>query len=128
MPPERAPLLRQQDTCPKVNGWTCDACGETTYIVHVEEGVTPMFLACRAEGVEPDEARCKGTGRSLMYPPPPVPRFVIAAVRWEWYRPDDAEMRALEAGAFEHVRKGGALLRPLTNAGRVALGLEPVDA
>jgi hypothetical protein len=45
----------------EINGWTCDQCGETTYVVHVADGVTPMFLACRAEGVEPAEAKCKAT-------------------------------------------------------------------
>ncbi len=35
----------------EVNGWTCDTCGETTYCVHVDDGVTPMFLACSAESL-----------------------------------------------------------------------------
>ncbi|HEU4975273.1 MAG TPA: hypothetical protein VFT50_09305 [Baekduia sp.] len=107
-----------------INGWTCDACGQTTYVVHVDEGVTPMFLACRAEGVDPREATCKGMGQSLMYPRTAPPPHVLAAVAWEWYQPDAAELRALrqfEPQTAEHVERGGLLLRKLTDAGRASL-------
>jgi hypothetical protein len=108
----------------EINGWTCDYCGQTTYCVHVDDGVTPMFLACRAEGVEPNEAKCKGMGRSLMYPPAPPPPHVLAAVRWEWYEPDRFERARLDpiSGELEHVEKGGLLLRSLTDAGRELIG------
>jgi hypothetical protein len=104
-----------------INGWTCDTCRETTYCVHVDYGVTPMFLACRAEGVEPREATCKGRGTSLMYPSTPPPQHVIAAVQWEWYMPDEREKRGLAPETREHVDKGGLLLRPLTAAGPAGL-------
>lgn len=102
----------------EVNGWTCDECGATTYCVHVDDGVTPMFLGCRAtEG-------CKGTGRSLMYPSPPVPPHVHAAIQWEWYSPDPKEKTELffrNRATFDHVHKGGLLIRALTDAGREAM-------
>lgn len=110
----------------EVNGWTCDRCGETTYCVHVDDGVTPMFLACRAHG----EAGSCGMGTSLMYPAPPVPDHVIAAVRWEWYSPDPKEKTTLyfeDPPVFDHVDKGGLLLRELTDAGRAELHLPAVE-
>ena len=101
-----------------INGYVCDTCKQHTFIVHVDDGVTPMFLACRAEGEDPREAECKGRGTSLMYPTMPAPQHVIDGVKWEWYKP--AELPENEEMA-EHVRKGGLLLRKLTDAGRAAL-------
>lgn len=105
----------------EVNGWTCDLCGRTTYVVHVEDGVTPFMLACRAEGVDPRDARCDGMGTSLMYPPPPVPEHVLRAVAWEWYAPGREELKAQDAQMRAHVERGGLMLRPLTDAGRAVL-------
>ena len=45
----------------RINQYTCRDCKESTVTVDVDEGVTPMFLACRAT---PD---CKGTMASAMY-------------------------------------------------------------
>lgn len=113
-----------------INGWRCDGkghragedrapkCGRITYAIHVDEGVTPMFLACRAEGVEPDDAECKGMGTSLMYPSAPPPDDVLDAVAWEWYAPDDREKKAMDAAVRAHVENGGLLLRQLTDEGR----------
>jgi hypothetical protein len=99
----------------EINGWRCADCGAHTYVVHVDDGVTPMFLACRAtEG-------CKGTGVSLMYSRPPVPQHVIDAVEWEWFRPQDRAVRRMEAGMRDHIKRGGLDLRRLTDAGRTEL-------
>lgn len=127
------------DLTGRINGWRCEkspfhpdgpACGRITYAVHVHHGVTPMFLACRAAGLEPDDPanECKGQGVSLMYPDADPPAHVVAVVAWEWYRPDAAEMKRLRkkarrgdhqaAGLLDHVEKGGLDLRPLTDAGR----------
>lgn len=107
-----------EDLTGRINGWQCDTCHEVAYCVHVHNGVTPMFLACRAEGVDPEEAKCKGTGKSLWYPSDPPPPHVIDAVQWEWYTPTPAELRVRSQGDREHVRKGGVLIRPLTDEGR----------
>jgi hypothetical protein len=112
-----------------INGYRCDralsapedSCGLHTYVVHVDGGVTPMFLACRAEGVDPSEAKCKGRAVSLMYPSQPPPEWVVDEVKWEWFRPTSAEFNALDEASREHVQKGGVLLRPLTDAGRQAI-------
>lgn len=116
----------------RINGWECRRslhrpddpdCGRITYAIHVHDGVTPMFLACRASGHEPDhpDNPCTGIGVSLMYPTAAPPKHVLDAVAWEWYSPDDAERVKLDRGSLEHVLKGGLLLRPLTDAGRELL-------
>ena len=109
----------------EINGWTCDKCGETTYCVHVDDGVTPMFLGCRATG-SPDD--CDGMGQSLMYPEPPAPPYVAAAVRWEWYTPAPKEKTELllKPDVLDHVERGGLLLRELTDEGRGVLGFPPL--
>jgi hypothetical protein len=102
----------------EINGWICRVCTLPTYVVHVDHGVTPMFLACRATGNLED---CRGTAVSMMYPPPPYPDHVKSAVNFEWYKPDEREYRKLELDSIDHVDKGGLLLRPLTDEGRKVL-------
>jgi hypothetical protein len=104
----------------EINGWTCDKCGGMTYVIHVDDGVTPFYLACRASG---DLDHCDGMGRSLFYPSAAPPPHVLAAVRWEWHTPGPEEKTRLllEPEVLEHVEKGGLLLRELTDAGRKAL-------
>ena len=105
-----------------INGYQCDKCGRITYVVHVDPGVTPMFLACRASG-QPD---C-GTGTSLMYPRSTPPRGVVEAVAWEWYRPTMKWARRKGPEMEEHVRKGGLALRALTDSGRAVLPVSGGD-
>jgi hypothetical protein len=106
----------------KINGWRCKRCGRHTYAVHVDDGVTPMFLACRAVGV------CKGTAVSLMYPAPPAPEQIVEEVAWEWYKPTPRATRRLDRETREYVEKGGLILRELTDAGREALKAKGVPA
>lgn len=97
-----------------INGWYCGQCGLHTYVVHVDPGVTPMFLGCcRASG------GCKGPGISLMYPTAPPPEHVKLSVKHEWYKP--GKRARLSPEEREHVKKGGLLLRELTDAGRKLL-------
>jgi hypothetical protein len=112
----------------EINGYTCDDCARKTYIVHVDDGVTPMFLACRADGIDPSQqqppARCQGRGVSMMYPNGLVPQDVLEAVAWEWYAASKTELKRMkrdEPEMYDHCIKGGLLLRPLTDAGREAL-------
>ena len=114
------------DLTGRVNGWTCDTCGRTTYIVHVDHGTTPMFLACRAEGVDPRVAACKGMGTSLGYPEAELPDHIRSAVAWEWFRPSRRRTRRMEPAMRDHIGRGGVDLRPITDAGRAALGLAVV--
>lgn len=98
-----------------VNAWKCDRCGRLTVAVHIDEGVTPMFLACRAsEG-------CEGRAISVGYPPPPVPEHVLKRLAFEWYRPSDRWARRQSPAMAEHIARGGLVIRELTDAGRAVL-------
>jgi hypothetical protein len=117
----------------KKNAYFCDTCLHYIVTIDVDEGVTPMFLACRYLG-EPTDPRntCKGQSHSMMYPDEPWPthdpagRPIPTTPTWEWYKPDRAEMKRLlkkarqgstsAAGTVDHVDKGGLLLRPAQGA------------
>jgi hypothetical protein len=100
------------------NAYYCDACRGYVVTVDRDEGVTPMFLACRVKG-EPTDARnrCKGQMVSMMYPPEPWPEKdgygaqIPTTPTWEWYSPDADERAALDDATSAHVEKGGLLLR-----------------
>jgi hypothetical protein len=94
-----------------INGYLCPECGRTTVVIHVDDGVTPMFLACRADGHEPTE-ECMGLAVSLMYPPGPPP----SEPEWEWYRPTPRQARRMSVEMQEHIDKGGLALRRRTVA------------
>jgi hypothetical protein len=99
------------------NAYYCAKCGGYVVTRDVDEGVTPMFLACRVKGELTDPRNdCKGTSRSMMYPPEPWPDDHPALANgapatWEWYSPSEDERRGLNAETREHVNKGGLLLR-----------------
>lgn len=97
----------------EVNGWQCERCEQTTYCIHVDDGVTPFYLGCRVtEG-------CEGMGKSMFYPSGPVPDYALDKIGWEWYMPDDEEKKGIvDKGVLEHVSMGGLLIRELTDAGR----------
>ena len=98
-----------------VNAWECPTCGRLTVAVHVDEGVTPMFLACRAK-----DGRCQSMGVSLGY----RPFDKHAVVEWEWAKPSATQMKRMhreEPDMYDHVSRGGLVLRPLTEAGLLAL-------
>ena len=82
----------------RLNQYTCDTCGGTITTVDLHEGVTPMFLNCRAtEG-------CAGRMVSRIYrvEGEPEPQF-------EWYKPDKPKK-----SDREYVELGGLLIRPVT--------------
>lgn len=91
----------------RTNAYVCDQCGRYTVTIDRDEGVTPMFLACRAT------PECTGRAVSLGYPEGTVPDH-IGAPAFEWYRPAERELRDLDAATFEHVARGGLLLRPIS--------------
>jgi hypothetical protein len=102
--PGAALAATQHDLTGRHNAYRCDDCGHFTVVVHVDTGVTPMFLACRAtEG-------CKGQGVSLGYPEGPIPKSMLPA-RWEWYRPTSDDPILNHPGMREHVERGGLALR-----------------
>lgn len=87
------------------NAYRCRDCGGLTVTIDVDDGVTPMFLACRASGREGD---CPGTAGSMMYPQGPRPAH-IPEPAWEWFRP--RTVQGLDAETRDHVQRGGLLLR-----------------
>ncbi len=86
-----------------INVYECQACGESIVTIDKAEGVTPMFLACRANPT------CGGRSVSKMYR---VPQDLEPT--HEWYRPSLA--LRLTASEWDHVSRGGLLIRPVPEA------------
>ncbi len=107
------------------NPYWCPDCHGYVICVHVDDGVTPMFLACRVKGEPRTPGNdCKGMMRSMMYPPEPWPdeddygNPIPTEPTWEWYKPDNLQLAMMrqEQGAdaqatIDHVLEGGLLLR-----------------
>lgn len=106
------------------NAYFCDDCHGYIVTVDRDEGVTPMFLACRVKGEPTDpENDCEGTSRSMMYPGEPWPEEdglghpIPTEPTWEWYTPEAEEILTLDVESVDHVRKGGLLLRQIKKEG-----------
>ena len=83
------------DLIPRINQYTCDACGGVITTIDRVKGTTPMFLNCRAtEG-------CNGRSVSSMYRVSPHLK-----PEWEWYKPKKAK-----GEEREYVAMGGLLIR-----------------
>jgi hypothetical protein len=108
------------------NAYYCPECRGLTLTINVDDGVTPMFLACRRAGLDPGENPCQGHAASLMYPPengffnfldhgherspfnlnpgdvdltyPPK------AIDWEWYAATNEQREGREALSLRHAR------------------------
>lgn len=117
------------------NLYVCDTCRGVIATEDVDEGVTPAFLACRADGTEDWDTpkKCKGTMQSQWYPPEPWSSEVVVTlarvvgpggkvdhedfgitppeVTWEWYRPGAAKLRRADGAVRDHVERDGLLLR-----------------
>lgn len=108
------------------NAYFCQTCQKYIVTVNIVEGVTPMFLSCRAaEG-------CEGRMTSCMYPPHPWPEEdgfgnkIPKEVTHEWYMPDEIEMKRLRkkarhgdlnaASELDHYERGGLALRKVASA------------
>ena len=94
-----------------VNAWKCDKCGQLTVARHVDEGVTPMFLACRASG---DLEGCDGQAVSSGYPAAPIPDRILTRLEWEWYKPGVMERMGMSLAMQDHISRGGLALRRIT--------------
>lgn len=77
--------------------------GDKTITVDKDQGVTPMFIECRAG----DEV-CKERASSSFYQ---VDQSV--SPDWEWYKPDAEEMAKLDGHTLDHVKQGGLLIRKI---------------
>lgn len=124
LPPEAGDECERRG---EVNGYICQRCGEVTMVVLVDDGTTPFMIACRAEGLDPTAAKCKGTAESMFYPRSPLPpgyRAILLERGWEWYAASKGQLRRFRKrnpGLYDHCSKGGLLLRRLTDDGRAAL-------
>lgn len=93
-----------------VNYYRCNVCGHYIKTVHVDGGVTPMNLACRAT------ERCRGFMMSMFYAEPPaeiLPSLANVPV-YEWYMPTPKQLRRMRRNdpeTYEHCKQGGLLLR-----------------
>lgn len=108
-----------------VNAWKCDKCGGVLVAIHVVEGVTPMFLACRARPTpeiaeHAAKSSCDGRMISAGYPSPPVPAPLLEALAWEWRLPTMTERkrwRRENPAMLDHVTAGGLVLDRLSPDG-----------
>lgn len=96
-----------------INAWKCEKCGQLTVARHADEGVTPMFLACRASGNVED---CGGRAVSSGYPSEPIPYRILNRLEWEWYKPTLIELQAMEPEMRRHIMQGGLALRRIGDA------------
>ena len=96
----------------KRNAYICKKCRTVTLIVHIDEGVTPMFIGCTKTG-------CSGMAISFMYrvPPPLLVSFNGDFLpSHEWYKPSKIEASILSEGEQDHIKKGGLIMRERTVA------------
>lgn len=99
-----------EDAAPRINAYTCEACGGVTVTVDRDRGVTPFIIVCRAR---PD---CDWRATSAFYRPPDG----VGEPTHEWYRPSEPETAALGESTQRHVAQGGLLLRPIDPTRREA--------
>lgn len=89
------------------NLYTCMLCEGFIVTEDVDDGVTPMMLACRAT------SGCDGVMYSAGYPPTEV--IGDEQPTWEWYRPTLKQARRMSQEMQQHVAQGGLALRERTN-------------
>lgn len=112
-----------------VNAWQCQQCSGLIVAIHIADGVTPMFLACRGTlGPGAANAKCEGRAVSAGYPPPPLPLNIRDACRWEWREATATERkrwRRENQAMLAHVDAGGLVLAPISDEGRRLLSEVP---
>ena len=86
------------------NTYTCEACGFVFVTIDRDVGATPMITSCRSATL------CRGAAQSGWYE---IDQSQPAS--YEWYKPDDAEIRDItSAQVLGHIKMGGLLLRKLS--------------
>lgn len=98
----------------RLNAYYCDTCRRYVVTVDRDEGATPMFLACRADGDPTDEGftGCTGLSQSMGYPALNV-WPIDPTPTWEWYKPGAAEHVTFGESMREHLNAGGLALRQI---------------
>ena len=83
----------------RINNYVCTKCPAVTVTEDVDEGVTPFYINCPAEG-------CDGQGRSMFYQ-----GHVASPVTFQFYRPSWFRRLFLIRIERDHVEQGGLLMR-----------------
>ena len=84
-----------------INLYLCDNY-HATVTINRDGGTTPFMITCKHDG-------CTSYARSQMYACLQKPD----QAKFEWYTPDESEMKTLSGAAREHVSMGGLLLREI---------------
>lgn len=87
------------------NAYTCSECGFTFVTVHVDDGVTPFGILCRAAN------DCQGMATSHFYKL--SPSVLAIEPTFEWYKPTENDPKMEDPAVREHVRQGGVMLRSI---------------
>lgn len=114
---------------PKINAYVCESCKRVTVTVNVDDGVTPMFMACPfptvKESILSKGSVCGMQAVSFMYRLAPC--FYsnpLLAAEWEWYKPSEQEAidKKYTQAAKDHVAAGGLMLRARTDKEPIMVG------
>ncbi len=102
----------------KINEYVCEKCGKPTRTINAVDGVTPFMIRCRPA----IPGTCDGMAQSSLYRVEQQSRPMF-----EWYRPDDAELAAIEDEVEaqwwrDHVNNGGLKMRRVTHETLEAFG------
>lgn len=89
---------------PTLNRYTCKKCEGSIVTQDLDDGVTPMFIGCRAT----DD--CDGTMASSMY------RSVTGSPDYVWRKLTKAEYMAASVAMKQHVDLGGLEIFPVQEA------------
>lgn len=84
----------------KINKYICEVCGESIVTVNRDDGVTPMYLACRVNQDGMSVSQWYHVSQDL------TPTY-------EWYKPEPDEYLTLDADTIEHLKLGGLLIRKI---------------
>ncbi len=88
----------------KINVYHCQLCGGDTVTIHVDEGVTPFMIGCRARS-----PRCQGTAQSGFY----HDSFQELTPKYEWFKPTKEATKTMSKSMQDHINSGGLEIRPV---------------
>lgn len=123
----------------KRNGYTCRSCGWRIVTVNRDAGVTPFMLGC-ANDVPSDEDREKAKAAGQAFGSKGCGAFMEshfyripqdAEPSHEWYSPDAKERKRMRHKGdpnFEHVERGGLLLRRISDIDGASFFQRKIDA
>lgn len=91
----------------KINAYQCEVCGKETVTINYHTGTTPFMIKCRSV------ACGQGMAQSKCYN---VPQYLLP--QYEWYIPDEEQLKTLSPEIHQHVKMGGMILRRLDGSMR----------